>query len=174
MPYIAREQRLLLEEDLTCLTNELCDIYQATIFRLLAYKYVCLRLGIEVSPQRRYAVLSAIRAIYSDVNLEWQRRLEIKPKKFMNFDAHFPILDEKIKNLSEKIINIAAQSQEPHLAWQGLFNYSMTVLGLKISGKNKEFLARIAGVLEYLHDHFYEVEMAVYEDEQIIKNGDVF
>ena len=176
MPYIEQDHRKLLEEDLTCLANKICDSYM-TKFHPLVYKCVCLKLGVEFLPQRRYATLSAIRAVYSDASFEWQRRLKIKPKKFKDAACPiFPPVNDMIKNLSEKIISIAAQSQEPHLAWQGLLNYSITVLGLKILGnnKNKEFSSLIAGVLEYLHNHFYEVEMAVYENEQIIKNGDVF
>ncbi|MBI2446247.1 MAG: hypothetical protein HYV51_00275 [Parcubacteria group bacterium] len=175
MPYVIQEDRKLLEEDLTYLANEICSNYRATKFHLLAYKYICFKLGLKVLPQRRYAALSAVRAVYSDASFEWQRRLKIKPKKFVNF-AQFPILDEKIKNLSEKIISIASQCQEPNFAWQGLLNYSITVLGLKIADKHKSkrFSSLIAGVLECLHDRFYEIEMAFYEDEQIIKNGDVF
>ena len=177
MPYIEQYHRKLLEEDLTCLANKICDIYQTTRFRSLAYKYVCLKLGIKVLPQRRYAALSAVRAIYSDASFEWRRRLKVKPKKFKDVVCPiFPPVNDMIKNLSEKIISIASQYQKPNFSWQGPFNYSITVLGLKILGnnKNKEFSSLIAGVLEYLHNHFYEVEMAVYENEQIIKNGDVF
>lgn len=176
MPYIAQEQRKLLEEDLICLANKICDIY-TTQFHLLAYSCVCLELGVKVLPQKRYAALSAVRAVYSDASFEWQRRLKVKPKKFINSAFPiFPIVNDKIKNLSEKIISIAAQSREPHLAWQGLLNYSITVLGLKILSKqkNKKFSSFVAGVLEYLHNHFYEVEMAAYENEQIVKNSDVF
>ena len=176
MPYVAKEQRELLEDNLTCLANKICSTYLTSRFHLLAYKYVCLRLGVEVLPRRRYAALSAVRAVYSDASFEWQRRFKIKPKTFSSVGADFPILDEKIKNLSEKIISIASKIKEPHLSWQGLLNYSITALGLKILGnnRNKEFSSLIAGVLEYLHNYFYEIEMAVYEDEQIIKNGDVF
>ena len=176
MPYVAQDHRILLEEDLTCLTNKICYNYLLTRFHLLAFSYVCLRLGVEVLPQRRYAALSAVRAVYSDASFEWQRRFKIKPEKFSSVVTDFPILDEKIKNLSEKIISIASKIKEPHLSWQGLLNYSITALGLKILGnnRNKEFSSLIAGVLEYLHNYFYEIEMAVYEDEQIIKKGDVF
>lgn len=176
MPYVAQEQRKLIEEDLTCLADKIYNIYTEE-FHPLAYKCVCLKLGIEILPQRRYAALSAVRAAYSDASFEWQRRLKVKPKKFKDAACPiFPPVNDTIKNLSEKIIGIASQSREPYFAWQGLFNYSITVLGLKILDKHKNemFSSLIAGVLEYLHDHFYEVEMAVYEDEQIIKNGDVF
>lgn len=175
MPYVAQEQRHLLEEDLTDLANEICDRYQSTKFRLLAYRYVCLRLGVEVLPQRRYAALSAVRAVYSDASFEWQRRWKVKPKKFICENVDFSILNEKINGAAKKITNIAAISKEPHLAWQGLFNYYITALGLKIEDRQNESISSlIAGVLEYLHDYFYEVEMIPYEDEQIIKNGDVF
>ncbi len=175
MPYVVQEQRGLLEEDLTILANEICDLYRTERFCLLAYKYACLRLGMEVLPQKRYATLSAARAVYSDASFELQRRLKIKPKKFAS-TLDFPIFDEKIGNLAKKIIDISAKSREPHLAWQGLLNYSIITLGLKIADKQKYemSLSLIAGVLEYLHNHFYEIEMAPYEDEQIIKNGDVF
>lgn len=179
MPYIAQKQKEMLEEVLTCLANELCAIYPTTGFRLLAYKYVCLKLGMDVLPQRRYATLSALRAVYSDASCEWQRRLKVKPKKFINTNVNYTVLNGQINGLSRKIISIASQSREPHLAWQGLLNYSVTVLGLEIVCKQKHkrfnsITALIAGVLEFLHNYFYEVEMAVYEDEQIIKNGDVF
>ncbi len=178
MPYVMQEQIVLLEEDLTGLANKICDKYQMTRFRLFAYQYACFNLGVKILPQRRYATLSAVRAVYSDASFEWQRRLKVKPKKFVSACiAEFPILDEKIKTLSEKIIFIASQSNEPHLAWQGLFNYSMFILGLKIKDKenydNSEFSSLVAGVLEYLHNYFYKTEMVPYEDEQIIKNGDV-
>ncbi len=170
-----QEQRRLLEEDLTCLVNEICDTYHTERFHLLAYKYICLKLGTKVLPQRRYAALSGLRAVYSDASFEWQRRLKVKPEKFINVDADFPALDEKIKKLSEKIMNIASQG-EPYSAWQGLFNYSITFLGRRILNehKNEGFASLITGVLEYLHDHFYEAEMAVYENEQINRNGDIF
>ena len=176
MPYVVQEQRGLLEEDLISLANKIHNFYSTERFCLLAYKYVCLKLGIMVLSQRRYAILSAARAVYSDANFELQRHSKVKPKKFTNYDVNFPILNEKIEKISEKIIGIATQSREPHLAWQGLFNYSMFALAIKITNRQKtrKFLSLAAGVLEYLHKHFYETEMAPYEDEQIKKNGDVF
>ena len=126
-------------------------------------------------PQKRYATLSAVRAVYSDASSELQRRLKVKPRKFALI-LDFPILDEKIGNLAKKIIDISSKSREPNLAWQGLLNYSITTLGLKIAAKQKHemSLSLIVGTLNHLHNYFYEAIMAPYEDEQIVKNGDVF
>lgn len=180
MPYIKQEHKDALEKDLHFLAKRIRDVagwYSEKLEGCLpVYMYACSRLAIEVLPQRRYMFISTMRAVFSDSNYEWCRRMKIRPAKVGFLDRSYPTLNKRIKKLATKISNIATKSKETYLVWPGLMNYSITALGLKIidDPKDKRFAALVAGTLKYLHSSYYETIIAPYKDEQIVQNGDVF
>lgn len=187
MPYVLKKENGELKEYRAALEPYICCLAQsiqrvAQFFhkeapgQIPVYLYVCEKLALQVQPQKRYTLLSAVRAVFSDASYEWCRKMKVKPEKveFVIYDYWY--LSYEIKNLAQEIKKITDTSKEPHLMWPGLLNYSLTILGLKIMDdpKDKTCSALIAGTLKYLHDYFYKRYMAPYEDEQEQKNGGVY
>lgn len=194
MPYIKPEWRKVLETDLNFLSEkikETAKLYgKYPLQRLPIYGYACKELALKVMPEKRYAVLSATRATFFDAADEWCRRIGVEIDKSDFFiDWMFPLLvllsidknqkisiDEEIEALVVLTKGLAKESGNYNMAYPGLLNYCYVALGLKImDDKNNKLSAKeIAGILEYLGFYFYKNQIASYEDEQIIKNGDVF
>ncbi|KKS75279.1 MAG: hypothetical protein UV48_C0015G0037 [Candidatus Azambacteria bacterium GW2011_GWA2_42_9] len=187
MPYILKKENGILKEHRKKLEPHLCFLakriravarhYQESPDgRIPVYFYACEELALKVQPQKRYALLSAVRAVYSDANYEWCRKMKTRPAKLEFVGHKYSVLLQRIEKLVKEIKKITDASKEPHLVWPGLLNYSLTVLGLKIMDdpKDKRFSALVAGTLKYLHGYFYEKYMAPYENEQEEKNGKMF
>lgn len=94
----------------------------------------------------------------------------IAPKDRQNYDV---LIDQ----LAERIVKDAKEYGYDG-AFAGLLNYVCTRLALRIVmmqfGKMRYWLiAVIAGVFKNAGDEFYRRVAAPYEEEQIVKNGDV-
>lgn len=86
-------------------------------------------------------------------------------------------LDILIDRLAERIVD-QAKIDAYDGAFAGLLNYACTRLALKIvrlqfGHMRYWIIATITGVFKNVADEFYRRIAAVYEDKQIIKNGDI-
>ena len=86
-------------------------------------------------------------------------------------------LDASIRDLAEKIADLAG-AQPEETAFAGLLNYSCTSLAMQVVARRfgrirYGTIATLTGVFHNVADEFYRRVAAPYEDEQILKNGDV-
>lgn len=85
-----------------------------------------------------------------------------------------PDLDQHIAALADAI-NTAAAGLDGDAAYAGLLNYACTTLGLRTLPDRRYWaVATTSGVFANVSDEFYRRFAAPYEDEQIIRNGDVY
>lgn len=92
------------------------------------------------------------------------------------------LLDPKIEALADEILQIAQENghnTEEGLSTfaAGLVNYSVTKAVLKVGGLDKPRYWKIAlwcGTIKNIGDELYRRIGHRYEDEQIVKNGDVY
>ena len=86
-------------------------------------------------------------------------------------------LDATIRDLAEKIADLARAEPE-ETAFAGLLNYACTSLAMQIVARRfgrirYGTIATLTGVFRNVGDEFYRRVAAPYEDEQIVKNGDL-
>jgi hypothetical protein len=86
-------------------------------------------------------------------------------------------LDASIRDLAEKIAGLAG-AQPEEMAFAGLLNYACTSLAMQVVARRfgrirYGTIAALTGVFHNVADEFYRRVAAPYEDEQILKNGDV-
>lgn len=85
-----------------------------------------------------------------------------------------PALDQHIDALAEAI-NAAAADLDGDAAYAGLLNYACTTLALKTMPTRRYWaIATTSGVFANVADEFYRRFATPYEDEQIVRNGDVY
>jgi hypothetical protein len=85
-----------------------------------------------------------------------------------------PALDQHIDALAAEIKKTAAEYGYDG-AFAGLLNYTCTTLALKVIPARRYWvIAILSGVFHNIADEFYRKYAAKYEDEQIVKNGDVY
>ena len=121
-------------------------------------------------------LLSGIRASFGDTLDEWCRRKKVIPQRVEFTSCDFPTLDKRVDKLARKIKGMVIDSKD-YLNFQGIMTYCHTELGLKITDNGDNVMERhIAGTLKHLYrdKSFYPTIMAPYEDEQIVKNDDVY
>jgi hypothetical protein len=90
---------------------------------------------------------------------------------------HRQELDALIEELADRLLQ-EADKMNHEAAFAGLLNYTCTCLALKIVrrrfGRLRYWLiALITGTFTNMADEFYRRLGASYEDQQILKNGDV-
>lgn len=93
-----------------------------------------------------------------------------------------PLLDPKIDSLADEILKIAQENgynTEEGISTfaTGLVNYSVTKVVKKVGGLDKPRYWKIAlwcGTIHNVADELYRRIGHKYEDEQIVKNGDVY
>jgi hypothetical protein len=85
-----------------------------------------------------------------------------------------PALDQHIAALAEAI-NACAAEIDGDAAYAGLLNYACTSLALKtLPARRYWAIATTSGVFANIADEFYRRLATPYEDEQIVRNGDVY
>ncbi len=81
-------------------------------------------------------------------------------------------VDELIDNLVKKIKEI---SQNDHIVWPGIINYTITKLIVKFIEDIRYWkIAMITGILENVKQEFYRRVASQYEDKKKEQEGDVY
>lgn len=181
MSYIKPEYKKILERDLFFLAKKIMiiareQIGESPLKRTAPYRYACWTLGPKALPAKRYTLLSGIRASFGDALDEWCRRRKVNPQRVEFISCDFPTLNKRVDKLARKIKKIVIDNKDC-LNFQRILTYCHTALGLKITDNGDKIMERhVAGTLKHLYrdKSFYPTIMAPYEDEQTIKNGDVY
>ena len=86
-------------------------------------------------------------------------------------DRH--VLDARISQLASAIRDLA-KAYNYQGAFAGLLNYACTRLAMQVIPARRYWsIALVTGVFKNIADEFYRRFGVPYEDEQVIKNGDV-
>ncbi len=84
-----------------------------------------------------------------------------------------PEIDKSVDQLAAEITRLAKKYNYDG-AFAGLLNYTVTTLALKVNPARRYWsIALLSGVFHNIADEFYRRFAVPYEDEQIVKSGDV-
>lgn len=168
MPYIPKEQRDRLEanigwlvEDISLAKNHQEALY-STIYQIV-YGFL---------PELRYRTIARMTGALENAKQEFCRRfglpLDCAP---VSVPSLIEVDVAKIEVITGDISDLHQECGD----WEGILNYTLTCIVLKsLPSREQPYLDEVKNTFEAVKQTFYRELAGPYEDEAIIKNGDVY